>query len=70
VVSLVERTDPFPHREEGMALAAAFIILVAGGGTSRTSQTISPGAFAVTQNRRGSVQSIRIGSVVFSLAPK
>jgi hypothetical protein len=55
-----------------MALAAAFIILVAGVGVSRTSQTISPGASTVTQNRRLSAQSIRIGSVVFPLmaAPK
>ena len=55
-----------------MALATAFIILVAGVGASRTSQTISAGASTVTQNRRLSVQSIRIGSLVFSLmaAPK
>jgi len=71
-VSIVENADRFPHHEEGIALAAAFIILVANVGASRMSQTISPGASTVTQNRRWSVQPIRIGSVVFSViaAPK
>ena len=43
-VPIVESTDRFPHHEEGMALAAAFIILVAGVGANQTSQMISPGA--------------------------
>jgi hypothetical protein len=71
-VSIVQSTDRFLHQEAGIALAALFIILVTGVGASRTSQTISPGAATVTQKRRWSVQSIRIGSVAFSViaAPK
>jgi hypothetical protein len=68
----MESTDRFPHHEEGIVLAAVFIILVASVGASRISQTISPGASTVTRNRRWSVHSIRIASVVFSViaAPK
>jgi len=66
-ISIAESTDRFFHHEEGRMIAAAFIMLVAGVGASRTSQTISPGASTVTRNSRGPAQAIRIGSVVFAL---
>ncbi|HZT32172.1 MAG TPA: hypothetical protein VFA33_19955 [Bryobacteraceae bacterium] len=70
--SIAESTTRFSHHREGMTLAAAFMILVAGVAASRTSHMISPGAPTVTRNRWPSLQSMRIGSVVCSLmaAPK
>jgi hypothetical protein len=70
--SIVESTSRFCHYREGMRLAAAFMVLVAGVAASRTCHTISPFAPTMTRNRWLSLQSIRIGSVVFSLiaAPK